>query len=110
MSTRLYVGNLSYGTTDADLNELFSGAGTVVSAEVVRDRDTGRSRGFAFVEMETEEGAARAINMFNSMNFQDRDLRVNEARERESREGNRRDRRSRDSRGGSNRGRFGQRW
>ena len=88
------MGNLSYDATDADLSELFSGAGAVVSAEVVRDRETGRSRGFAFVEMETAEAASRAINMFNGTSFQNRDLRVNEAREREAR-------------GDSNRGRSG---
>jgi RNA recognition motif-containing protein len=87
MGRRLYVGNLSYGTTDSDLEELFSDAGTVVSAEVVRDRESGRSRGFAFVEMETEEDAARAISMFNGMSFQNRDLRVNEAQPREQRGG-----------------------
>ncbi len=122
MGTRLYVGNLSYDATDADLSELFSGAGAVVSAEVVRDRETGRSRGFAFVEMETAEGASKAISMFNGTSFQDRDLRVNEAREREARgESGRgysgpRDHRgrsgSRDTRGGreGGRGRSGPRW
>ncbi len=87
MGTRLYVGNISYNTTDSDLHDLFSGAGEVVSAEVIRDRDTGRSRGFAFVEMGSAEEAARAIEMFNGMSFQNRDLRVNEARPRSQRRG-----------------------
>lgn len=100
MATRLYVGNLAYTATDADLSDLFSGAGAVVSAEVVRDRETGRSRGFAFVEMENAEGATKAISMFNGMNFQNRSLRVNEAREREQRE---------QRGGGSSGGRFGSR-
>ncbi|MCD6291445.1 MAG: RNA-binding protein [Anaerolineae bacterium] len=91
MGTRLYVGNLAYGATDSDLWDLFSAAGGVVSAEVVRDRDTGRSRGFAFVEMETAEEAEKAISMFDGMSFQNRDLRVNEARPRERRGGGRRD-------------------
>jgi len=82
MGTRLYVGNLTYAATDLDLEELFSAAGEVVSAEVIRDRDTGRSRGFGFVEMATAEEAERAINMFDGMSFQNRDLRVNEARPR----------------------------
>jgi RNA recognition motif-containing protein len=85
MGTRLYVGNLSYAATDADLSNLFSEAGPVTSAEVVSDRETGRSRGFAFVEMENAEAATNAITMFNGKDFQNRSLRVNEAREREQR-------------------------
>ncbi|NOZ29658.1 MAG: RNA-binding protein [Chloroflexi bacterium] len=84
---RLYVGNLAYTATDLDLEELFSAAGDVVSAEVIRDRETGRSRGFAFVEMATREAAERAISMFDGVSFQNRDLRVNEARPRRPRTG-----------------------
>ena len=64
MSTKLYVGNLAFETTSQDLQELFSQAGTVESASIVEDRDTGRSRGFAFVEMSTKEEAAAAIDQF----------------------------------------------
>ena len=65
MSTKLYVGNLSFRTTSEELRDLFSQAGTVESASVTEDRDTGRSRGFAFVEMATPEDAAAAIEQFN---------------------------------------------
>ena len=65
METKLYVGNLSYNTTDEDLRELFAQAGTVKSVTVMRDLDTGRSRGFAFVEMESNEEATKAISLFN---------------------------------------------
>ncbi len=65
MSTKLYVGNLAFETTSADLQEMFAQAGTVKSASVVEDRDTGRSRGFAFVEMSTNDEAAAAIDQFN---------------------------------------------
>jgi cold-inducible RNA-binding protein len=87
MSTRLYVGNLSFRTTGEDLREYFSQAGEVESASVVEDRDTGRSRGFGFVEMATAEGAAAAIEQFNGKDFGGRNLTVNEARPREDRGG-----------------------
>ena len=87
METKLYVGNLSYNTTDEDLRELFAQAGTVKSVTVMRDRDTGRSRGFAFVEMESNEEATKAISLFNEREFQDRSLTVNIARPREERSG-----------------------
>ena len=83
MSTKLYVGNLSFGTTDQDLMELFGQYGQVVSAQVVSDRDTGRSRGFAFVEMAS--GAQEAIQATHGQDFQGRTLTVNEARPREER-------------------------
>jgi RNA recognition motif-containing protein len=83
VSTKLYVGNLSFGTTDQDLMELFGQYGQVVSAQVVMDRDTGRSRGFAFVEMAS--GAQEAIQATNQLDFQGRTLTVNEARPREER-------------------------
>ena len=85
METKLYVGNLSYNATDEDLRELFEQAGTVKSVTVMRDRDTGRSRGFAFIEMETNEEAQKAISMFNERDFQERALTVNVARPREDR-------------------------
>jgi RNA recognition motif-containing protein len=85
---KLYVGNLAFQTTSEDLQQLFSQAGTVESASVVEDRDTGRSRGFGFVEMATKEEGAAAIAQFNGKEVNGRSLNVNEARPREDR-GNR---------------------
>ena len=85
MSTKLYVGNLAFQTTSQELQELFAAAGTVESASVVEDRDTGRSRGFAFVEMSTKEEAAAAIDQFNGKEVGGRPLKVNEAKPRENR-------------------------
>jgi cold-inducible RNA-binding protein len=87
MSTKLYVGNLAFQTTSQDLQELFAQAGTVQSASVVEDRDTGQSRGFAFIEMSSEEEAASAIEQFNGKEVGGRALKVNEARPRENRGG-----------------------
>lgn len=87
MSTKLYVGNLSFRTTSEELRDLFSQAGTVESASVIEDRDTGRSRGFAFVEMATSEDAATAIEQFNGKDFGGRNLTVNEARPKTDRGG-----------------------
>src|SRR5215218_6237504 len=87
MSTRLYVGNLNFRTTGDELREIFSQAGEVESATVVEDRDTGRSRGFGFVEMATAEGAAAAIEQFNGKELGGRALTVNEARPRVERGG-----------------------
>ena len=87
MSTRLYVGNLNFRTTSDELREIFSQAGEVENASVVEDRDTGRSRGFGFVEMATQEGAAAAIEQFNGKEFGGRTLTVNEARPRVERGG-----------------------
>jgi RNA recognition motif-containing protein len=87
MSTKLYVGNLAFQTTSEDLQELFAQAGTVESASVVEDRMTGRSRGFAFVEMSTKEEAASAIDQFNGKELGGRALKVNEAKPRENRGG-----------------------
>jgi len=87
MSTKLYVGNLAFQTTSEDLQELFAQAGTVESASVVEDRMTGRSRGFAFVEMSTKEEAASAIDQFNGKEVGGRALKVNEAKPRENRGG-----------------------
>ncbi len=87
MSTRLYVGNLNFRTTSDELREIFSQAGEVENATVVEDRDTGRSRGFGFVEMVTAEGAAAAIEQLNGKELGGRALTVNEARPRVERGG-----------------------
>ena len=87
MSKKLYVGNLSFQTTSQDLQQLFGQAGTVESASVIEDRDTGQSKGFAFVEMSTEAEAAAAIEQFNGKEVSGRALKVNEARPRENRGG-----------------------
>ena len=87
MSTKLYVGNLAFQTTSQELQQLFGQAGTVNSASVVEDRDTGRSRGFAFVEMSSAEEATSAIAQFNGKEVGGRALKVNEAKPRENRGG-----------------------
>ncbi len=87
MARKLYVGNLSYRTTEEELRELFAQAGEVSSVSIVTDRETGDSRGFGFVEMETEDGAREAIKRFNNYAFGNRNLVVNEARPREERGG-----------------------
>ncbi len=87
MSTKLYVGNLAFQTTSQELEQLFGQAGTVQSASVVEDRDTGRSRGFAFVEMSSQEEATSAIEQFNGKEVGGRALKVNEAKPRENRSG-----------------------
>jgi RNA recognition motif-containing protein len=84
---KLYVGNLSFQTSEDDLLDLFSQAGNVASASLVTDRDTGRSRGFAFVEMASKEEGEAAINQFNGQEVGGRALTVNEARPKESRGG-----------------------
>jgi RNA recognition motif-containing protein len=87
MATKLYVGNLSFKTTGDDLREYFSQAGEVESASIIEDRETGRSRGFGFVEMATAEGAAAAIEQFNGKDLNGRNLTVNEARPKTDRGG-----------------------
>ncbi|HVT19337.1 MAG TPA: RNA-binding protein [Thermoanaerobaculia bacterium] len=82
MGRKLFVGNLNFDTTSDDLKELFAKAGTCESAQVMTDRATGRSRGFAFVEMSSESEAQKAISDFHGQDFQGRNLNVNEARER----------------------------
>ncbi len=83
MNQKLYVGNLSYSTTDQELQDLFAQYGTVQSANVVTDRYTGRSRGFGFVEMGNGDEARQAIEALNGTDFQGRNLVVNEARPKE---------------------------
>ena len=87
MATKLYVGNLSFRTTSEDLREAFATIGTVESATVIEDRDTGRSRGFGFVEMATPDEAVAAIEQFNGKDFGGRNLTVNEAKPRADRGG-----------------------
>ena len=89
MSSKLYVGNLAFQTTSQDLQDLFAQAGTVESASVVEDRETGRSRGFGFVEMATQDEAQAAISQFNGQEVNGRSLTVNEAKPREDRGGGR---------------------
>ncbi len=87
MTMKLYVGNLAFQTTSEDLQQLFAQAGTVQSAAVVEDRETGRSRGFGFVEMSSKEEGEAAIAQFNGKDFGGRNLNVNEAKPREDRGG-----------------------
>jgi RNA recognition motif-containing protein len=87
MQVKLYVGNLSYTTTEDELRTLFAQAGAVSSVALIKDRDTGRSKGFAFVEMSTQAEAQKAISMFNAFKLADRELTVNLARPREERGG-----------------------
>jgi RNA recognition motif-containing protein len=101
MSTKLYVGNLSFNTSNEDLQELFGQAGTVESVNIVEDRDTGRSRGFGFVEMSSKEEGAAAIEQLNGKEIDGRSLTVNEARPREERSG------GGGNRGGGGRGGYG---
>jgi len=88
MSTKLYVGNLSFNTSTQELETMFAEAGTVQSANIVEDRETGRSRGFAFVEMSTDEEAKKAIASLDGKEIDGRNLKVNEAKPREDRGGN----------------------
>ncbi len=87
MEYKLYVGNLAYSVTEADLQTLFAQAGAVKSVALILDRDTKRSKGFAFVEMENQQDMQNAISMFNGKDFQDRPLSVSIARPREERGG-----------------------
>lgn len=87
MSMKLYVGNLSFQTSSHDLEEMFAGIGTVESATVVEDRETGRSRGFGFVEMASPEDGEKAIAELNGTDQGGREIKVNEAKPREDRGG-----------------------
>ena len=85
METKIYVGNLSYDTTEDDLRTLFAQAGTVASVALIKDRDTGQSKGFAFVEMSNQSEAEKAIQTFNGYTLSNRPLKVNLARPKEER-------------------------
>ena len=85
MAMKLYVGNLSYDTTDGDLQDIFAEFGTVESAVVINDRDTGRSKGFGFVEMSSKGEAEAAIDALDGTEIDGRSVKVNEARPRENR-------------------------
>lgn len=87
MATKLYVGNLGYGVSNADLENMFTPHGTVQSAQIIMDRDTGRSKGFGFVEMSDSSEATAAISALNGKEMDGRTLTVNEARPREDRGG-----------------------
>jgi cold-inducible RNA-binding protein len=87
MGKRLYVGNLPFSITDQDLGSIFAEVGQVVSAKVVMDRESGRSKGFGFVEMNTDEEAAKAISQFNGGELEGRQLKINEAKPMEPRTG-----------------------
>ena len=87
MSTKLYVGNLAFSTSSEELQTMFAQAGTVESVSLIEDRETGRSRGFGFIEMSTKEEGAAAISQFNGKEMGGRALTVNEARPRENRNG-----------------------
>jgi RNA recognition motif-containing protein len=107
MGNKLYVGNLPFSATDDSLRELFAQSGSVNSATIITDRDTGRSKGFGFVEMSSDQEAADAITKFNGTNFEGRTITVNEARPKAPREGGGGGR-DRGGRGGGGGGR--QRW
>lgn len=89
MGRRLYVGNLAFNTTDAELIELFSSHGTVSSAQVIADRETGRSKGFGFVEMADDAAAQAAIDALNGTQHNGRKITVNEAKPKEAKSGGR---------------------
>jgi len=87
VTKKLYVGNMAYSTTEEQIRELFSQAGEITDVALITDRETGRAKGFGFVEMATEEAAKEAIKRFNGHNLNNRTLTVNEARPREERSG-----------------------
>ena len=104
MAKKLYVGNLSFGVTDSALEQMFAAHGSVVSAQIIMDRDTGRSKGFGFVEMSNDQEAQAAIAAMNGQQVEGRTLTVNEARPREERPSG--GRRFDDRRGPRNRDRY----
>lgn len=87
METKLYVGNMSYSTTEDDLRTMFAEAGTVVSIEVIKDRDTGMAKGFAFITMGSQEDATKAVSLFDGKEIDGRALKVNPAKPRVERSG-----------------------
>jgi RNA recognition motif-containing protein len=103
MDTKLFVGNLSYDTSEDDLRTLFSEAGTVSSVMLITDRDTGRSKGFAFIEMSNQSEAEQAIKRFNGFSLGNRELKVDKAKPREERSSSRFD----DRYGGGGQNRYG---
>ncbi|MCS6976258.1 MAG: RNA-binding protein [Gemmatales bacterium] len=105
MGRKLYVGNLAYGVSESELQQLFEAHGTVVSAQIIVDRDTGRSKGFGFVEMGSDEEAQAAISALHGQEHGGRNLTVNEARPREDRGGGGRG--GYGNRGGGGRGGYG---
>ena len=107
MGRKLYVGNLSYSVRDSDLQDLFAAHGTVDSAQVIMDRDTGRSKGFGFVEMSSDQEAQAAISALNGREVEGRSLTVNEARPREEGGGGGRGRGGYGGGGGGGRGGYG---
>ena len=109
MGKKLYVGNLAYGVTDADLQRLFEAHGTVQSAQVIMDRDTGRSKGFGFVEMGSDQEAQAAIQALSGKEVDGRALTVNEARPKTAGGGGGGGGRGRNGGGGGG-GRGGSRW
>ncbi len=109
MGKKLYVGNLTYGVGNSDLEQMFEAHGTVQSAQVIMDRDTGRSKGFGFVEMDSDQEAQAAIAALNGKEMEGRTLTVNEARPREDR-GSGGYRGGRSGSGGGNRGGYGGRY
>jgi len=86
MGTRLYVGNISFKATEEDMSQLFSQAGEVVSAKLIKDAATGRLRGFGFVEMASADDAQKAVTLFNGKQFMERAIVVNEAKPQEKKE------------------------
>ena len=104
MSMKLYVGNLSFSTSTQDLEALFGGIGTVDSANLIEDRETGRSRGFAFIEMSSQEEGQNAITQLNGKEVDGRELKVNEAKPQENRGGGGGGRGGYGGGGGGNRG------
>jgi RNA recognition motif-containing protein len=107
MGKKLYVGNLAYGVSDSDLEQLFAAHGTVQSAQVIMDRDTGRSKGFGFVEMGSDQEAQAAIAALNGKEVDGRALTVNEARPKEGGGGGRGGRGGGYGGGGGGRGGYG---
>lgn len=102
MSMKLYVGNLSFNTSTQDLENIFAAIGTVDSANIIEDRETGRSRGFAFVEMSSKEDGQNAISQLDGKEIDGRSLKVNEAKPRENNNGG-----GRGGYGGNSRGGYG---